>query len=161
VKFVDCQIHGLTITRGDQVVDFYDPAIIETYLSKAGASLIKASQTLLPTGQVPEDEEQIKIVRKLLHVFKRATQVSESVITLRLGVHASTFFDSMSADLLGADILRRVKNRGGGTQLRFRLGRSMAAIADALAESRGSYSAFLRLMKDSARGRLEEEAEEE
>lgn len=42
VKFVDCQIHGLTITRGDQVVDFYDPAIIETYLSRAGASLIKA-----------------------------------------------------------------------------------------------------------------------
>ncbi|MBK7931791.1 MAG: hypothetical protein IPJ98_31215 [Bryobacterales bacterium] len=28
VKFVDCQIHGLTVTRGDQVVDFYDPDII-------------------------------------------------------------------------------------------------------------------------------------
>jgi hypothetical protein len=161
VKFVDCQIHGLTITRGDQVVDFYDPAIIETYLSRAGASLIKASQAVLPTGQVPEDEEQIKIVRKLLQVFKRTTQVSDSVITLRLGVHASAFFADVSADLLGADILRRVKNRGGGTQLRFRLGRSMAAIADALAESRGSYAAFLQLMRDSARGRLEDDGEED
>jgi len=161
VKFVDCQIHGLTITRGDQVVDFYDPATIETYLSRSGASLIKASQTLLPTGQVPEDDDQIKIVRKLLHIFKRATQVSESVITLRLGVHSSTFFDKMLADLLGADILRRVKNRGGGTQQRFRLGRSMAAIADGLAEARGAYPVFLQLMKDSARGRLEEEGEEE
>jgi hypothetical protein len=60
------------------------------------------------------------------------------------------FFDEMSADLFGADILRRVKNRGGGTQLRFRLGRSMAAIADSLAEARGSYAAFLQSMKDSA-----------
>jgi hypothetical protein len=161
VTFSDCQIHGLTVTRGDQVVDFYDPAIIATYLSKSGAVLTKENQALLLTASVPEDDERLKVVRKLLQVFKRTTQVSESVLALRLGVNAGTFFDEMSVDLVGADILRRVKNRGGGTQLRFRLGRSMAAIADALAEARGSFDAFLRLMKDSAKGRLQDEGEED
>jgi hypothetical protein len=161
VRFNDCQIHGLTITRGDQVVDYYDPAIIETYLSRAGAVLTKENQALLPTAEVPEDDERIRVVRKLLLVFKRATQPSESVLTLRLGVHANTFFSEMSGDLLSAGILRRVKNRGGGTQLRFRLDRSMATIADGLAEAKGSYVAFLRLMNDSAKGRLADEGEDE
>jgi hypothetical protein len=161
VRFNDCQIHGLTITRGDQVVDYYDPAIIETYLSRAGAVLTKENQALLLTAEVPEDDERIRVVRKLLLVFKRATQPSESVLTLRLGVHANTFFSEMSGDLLSAGILRRVKNRGGGTQLRFRLDRSMATIADGLAEAKGSYVAFLRLMNDSAKGRLADEGEDE
>jgi len=161
VKLIDCQIHGLTVSRGDQVVDFYDPAIIETYLSRSGATLMKGSQTLLVTGEIPEDDEQIRIVRKLLHVFKRATQVSESIVKLRLGVHAGRFLDEMAAELIDVDVLRRVENRGGGTQDRFRLGRSMAAIADSLADARGSYAAFLRSVKDSSRGHLAADEEEE
>jgi hypothetical protein len=37
----------------------------------------------------------------------------------------------------------------------------MATIADGLAEAKGSYVAFLRLMNDSAKGRLADEGEDE
>jgi hypothetical protein len=67
----------------------------------------------------------------------------------------------MAAELIDVDVLRRVENRGGGTQDRFRLGRSMAAIADSLADARGSYAAFLRSVKDSSRGHLAADEEEE
>lgn len=149
ITLEDCMVHGLTVTRGEQAVDFYDPADIETYLAKSGAALVKTSQRLLVVNELPVDDEEIKIVRKLLLVFRRATQVSESVIRLRLGVHSSRFFDGMRTELLQAGVLLPVKHRGGAVQDRFRLGRSMATIAAALAESRGSYSAFLNRMRSS------------
>lgn len=69
---------------------------------------------------------------------------------MRLGLHASTFFDGMLSELLEVGVLRRVKNKGRGTQLRVRLGRPMSAIANALASARGSYVEFLKLVKGAA-----------
>lgn len=149
VTFLDTQVHGLTVIRGEEAVDFYDPATIDTYLSRAKASLSRGAQTLLISEQLPADDERIKVVRKLLLIFRRSTQVSDSVITLRLGVHASKFFRKISTELLESGILRPVKNRGGGNQLRFRLGRSMATIAEAIATANGHYPRFLRLIRDS------------
>jgi hypothetical protein len=149
VKFLDSQVHGLTVIRGEEAVDFYDPATIDAYLSRAKASLSRGAQAILISEQLPVDDERIKVVRKLLLIFRRSTQVSDSVITLRLGVHASKFFREISTELLESGILRPVKNRGGGNQLRFRLGRSMAIIAEALANANGHYPRFLQLIQDS------------
>jgi hypothetical protein len=149
ITFEDCAVHGLTITSGEQAVDFYDPADIETYLARSRATLIKANQRSLVRNELPVDDSEIKIVRKLLVVFRRANQVSEHVIRLRLGMHASRFFDHMKSELLQAGVLIPVKHRGGAVKDRFRLGRSMATIAAALAESRGSYPAFLAKMRSS------------
>lgn len=144
-SFEDSTIHGLTVTRGEQSVDYYDPQTIETYLSRTGAAISKQSQAILIAGDLPQDDDEIKIVRKLIQIFRRSTQVSESVITLRLGVHVGMFFNEMCSRLLEAGILRPVKNRGGGNQRRFRLGRSMAVISQSLAASKGAFDAFLLL----------------
>jgi hypothetical protein len=101
----------------------------------------------LPVALVPQDDEGVRMVRKLLTVFTRSTQVSEAVIALRMGINASKFVREILPNLLENNILKEVQNRGGGNQRRFRLGRSMESIAGALAESRGN---FERLM-DSLR----------
>jgi hypothetical protein len=152
----DCQIHGLTVTKADEAVDFYDPADIQAYLSRSGATIERADQPLLITNEVPEDDDPTKIIRKLLMIFRRVSPASESVIRLRLGVHSSTFFNDMCTELCDIGVLTAVKHRGGGVQRRFRLAQSMAVIADALAESRGSYPDFLRRMRTEAVRRVED-----
>jgi hypothetical protein len=160
VTFCDCQIHGLTVSRGEQAVDWYDPSTIEAYLSRSGAKLERGGQRLLVVEKPLEDDERTKIVRKLIFIFRRCTQTSDSVITKRLGVHASTFFDGMLAELLEVGVLRRVINKGAGNQSRFRLGRSMSAIANALADARGSYEGFRKLIKGAALVESDQEDEE-
>jgi hypothetical protein len=147
ITFEDCVVHGLTVTHGDQAVDFYDPVDIEAYLTQSGAAVVKASQKVLISNPPPVDDEEILIVRKLLAIFRRSTQVSEDVIRLRLGRHSGRFFQDVKNDLLHAGVLSPVKHRGSDVKQRFRLGRSMAGIADALAESRGSYSKFLSIVR--------------
>jgi hypothetical protein len=147
VSFCDCQIHGLTVSREEQAIDWYDPATIEAYLSRSGASLARNGQQVLVTVQPPEDDEDTKMVRKLLFIFQRTTQTSDSIMRKRLGIHASKFFGGMSEELLEIGVLRSVKNKGGGNQLRFRLGMSMAAIANALSGGKGSYDEFRNLIK--------------
>jgi hypothetical protein len=53
------------------------------------------------------------------------------------------FFRQTLPTLIEAGILRELRNKGGGTQRHFRLSKPMAKIARALAESGGSYQAFL------------------
>ena len=161
VAFSDCQIHGLTVSREEEsTTDFYDPEIITAYLARSGATFARNSQQVLVTGEVPEDDEGTKVVKKLLVIFKRTTRVSDSIIAKRLGVLASLFFGSLCAELLETAVLKPVKNRGGGNQLRFRLGRSMSAIADALADARGSYETFVHQMKATAQATSDDEGDE-
>jgi len=84
------------------------------------------------------------MIRKLLTVFTRSTQIGESVLSLRMGVYASRFVKEFLPLLLENGVLVQIQNRGGGNQRRFRLGRSMGSIAEALAASRGSYELFVK-----------------
>lgn len=152
VSLSDCVVHGLTFEDDGEVVDYYDPEIIESFLSAIGARFLREQQAVMMIAPVPHDDEGVRMVRKLLTVFTRSTQVSESVLSLRMGVNASRFAKELLPMLLGNGVLMEVKNRGGGNQRRFRLGRSMASIADALAESRGSYARLLDSIKAAPPG---------
>lgn len=147
VTFSDCVLHGLTFQDDGEVVDYYDPKIIESFLSGTGAHFIRQQQTILPTVPVPKDDDGVRMVRKLLTVFTRSTQISESVLSLRMGVYASMFTKELLPTLLDNGVLKEIQNKGGGNQRRFRLGTSMASIADALSESRGNYQRFLNHLK--------------
>jgi hypothetical protein len=144
VRFDDCVIHGLTLERDSETIDYYDPEIIEAYLMGIGVTFLRDQQTVFNVAPVPQDDENVRIVRKLLAVFRRSTQVSESVLSLRMGVNASRFHKDLLPALLDRSVLREIQNRGGGRQRRFRLGRSMSSILDALAECRGNYEEWLR-----------------
>src|SRR6202050_4471968 len=89
----------------------------------------------------------LQAVRKLLTIFSRTTQVSDWVLTTRFGVNAPPFFRDTLPTLLEVGIIKELKNKGGGTQRVFRASKPMSRIAVALAESRGSFSAFLRHMR--------------
>jgi hypothetical protein len=155
VTFSDCVLHGLTFEDEGEVVDYYDPEIIESFLSATGAHFIRQQQAFLPTVPVPKDDDGVRMVRKLLTVFTRSTQIGESVLSLRMGVYASRFAKELLPTLEDNGVLKEIQNRGGGNQRRFRLGRSMASIADALAGSRGSYDEFLKCLKSAPVGQDE------
>ncbi len=91
-----------------------------------------------------KDDDGVRMIRKLLTVFTRSTQIGESVLSLRMGVYASRFVKEFLPLLLENGVLVQIQNRGGGNQRRFRLGRSMGSIAEALAASRGSYELFVK-----------------
>jgi hypothetical protein len=144
VRFADCVLHGLTLESDSETIDYYDPEIIEACLTTIGATFLREQQAVFSVVPIPQDDEHVRMVRKLLAVFRRSTQVSESVLSLRMGVNASKFHNNLLPSLLDRSVLKEIQNRGGGKQRRFRLGRSMSAIADALAESRGNYEELLR-----------------
>lgn len=147
--FLDCRIHGLTVTRGDQSTDIFDPARIDAYLMTSGSDVTHAEQAMLIVPEpLPDEDDRTRIVRKLMTVFKRQTHLSESVAKLRLGAYAGTFFAEMFDELFEAGVIKSVKNRGGGSDLRLKLGRSMASIATALSAASGSYPEFLARVRE-------------
>jgi hypothetical protein len=152
VRFSDCVLHGLTVESDTETIDYYDPQIIEAYLSAIGVTFLREQQTVLSVVSIPKDDENVRMVRKLLTVFRRCTQVSDSVLFLRMGVYASTFRKDLLPTLLDRGLLVEIKSRGGGNQRRFRLGRSMASLADALAASRGNYEELMRCISATSPG---------
>jgi hypothetical protein len=151
VTFSDCTIHGLTLERDGEFISFYDPAVIEAAVSKTGAKFIRENQVILPSAAVPEDDENVRMIRKLVGFFRRSTHVSESVIDLRMGIHSSKFHKTILPQMLMSGVLEEVPHRGGGYQRRFRLGRSMSSIANALNTSGGNYDELLKSIATSPR----------
>lgn len=144
--FEDCVFYGLTVTHGDNSVDYYDPRVIESYLSQSGATISQGGQKRLFGEAIPEDDESIKRVRKLIQFFQRANQISDEHLSLKFGVNASDFFGSECDRLLSGGVLREIKHRGGGRMRRYQLGRSLSGLSTALAGARGSFDEFLRLV---------------
>ena len=147
VQFVDCRIHGLSIERQGSDTEIYDPSRINRYLEMigcaiSGAGLGEASEQTV--AEIMDIDPQLQIVRKLLMIFMRSTQVSDHILNLRLGVHAHKFFSEIRSELLDVGVLAEVKHTGAGSIHRYRLGRQVSVIEEALTSCNGSYSEFLK-----------------
>jgi hypothetical protein len=143
VEMTASRIRTLTLREGESSIDIYDPARIEAYLASVGVSFPGSDVAATEITKINATDAELDIIRKLLHVFMRSTQVSESVLTLRLGVHAPFFFSEMKEALVSSGVLQPVKHRGGGQAERYRLGIPIRVVSDALASANGSYTRFL------------------
>lgn len=148
VKLTNCTIYGLSLRKGTEDIDIYDPAKINRYCEMIGAT-VEGGETsgAKSIAEIIKTDTELQIIRKLLMVFMRSTQVSERVLDLRMGVHSHKFFSDMLSDLLEAGVLERIKHTGSGSVHRYRLGKFVSVIEEALTASNGSYSKFLVAIK--------------
>lgn len=151
VEMIGSVVHSLTLRNDESASDIYDPERVEMYLESVGVSIRGHETEKREIPEIGPNDPEIDIVTKLLYVFMRSTQVSESVLTLRLGVHAPFFFSDMKEGLMSSGVLQFVKHRGGGHTERYRLGIPIQMAAEALASANGSYARFLAGVK-SRRG---------
>lgn len=148
VKFVDCRIHALTIKREHSDVDIYDPTKINRYCEMIGASIEGAESSSANTvEEILSTDVEVGLIRKLLLVFMRSTQVSDNVLTLRMGIHSHKFNSELMPVLKAEGILKEVKHTGRGYAHRFRLGVPVSLIEEALEASNGLYEKFLEFLK--------------
>jgi hypothetical protein len=148
VNFIDCSIHGLTIQKGSDSLDIYDPAKINRYCEMIGATIKGGKRDSASSlEEITRIDRELQIIRKLLMVFMRSTQVSENVLNLRLGVHTHKFWSQMRSELIEVGVLQEVKHTGGGSTHRYRLGKLIGTIDEALTASSGSYRKFLDFVR--------------
>jgi hypothetical protein len=148
VTFTDCRIHGITVQNDAESFDIYDPSRINRYCEMIGAT-IKGGSTVSGSSleEITKTDKELQIIRKLLMLFMRSTQVSDQVLNLRLGVHSSTFRSHIRDELLEVGVLQEVKHTGRGSTHRYRLGKLISTIEEALTACNGSYKRFLDFIR--------------
>jgi hypothetical protein len=147
----ECVVHDGTVVktlgtvRGGEPIDLYDPRQIRESVAMAGFSF-DDHQADLPFVATPVDA-RLSIFEKAVQSFQRSTQVNTGTFRLRLSLNAAEFFDEIFPDMKRAGILEEITH-GPGAHDRYRLAVPMSVIASALAESRGSYTRCLEIIKE-------------
>jgi hypothetical protein len=138
-------IRTIGASRGGEHIDLYDPRQIRESLTNAGFTF-DDQQEELPFAPSPVDS-RLPIFEKAVQSFQRSTQVNTGTFRLRLSVNATEFFNEIFPDMKRAGILEEITH-GPGAHDRYRLAVPMSIIASALAESRGSYTRCLEIIRE-------------
>jgi hypothetical protein len=135
------RIHSLTMARGEEVTDYYDPNQIAVWVVRAGFTF-DVQLELIPTEKDADLDRDLKITEKALQTFHRTTVVHEGTFRLRLGGNANHFLGHLMPRLLRVGVLESA-TRGPGSDEKYRLGMSLRLIAEALSQAHGSFDKFL------------------
>ena len=145
-------LRSLGVIRDADRIDMYDPKRIEQILVNAGLKV--PSEAIDPEQRQEDDrvsqdqDSRLAILQKAILSFNRCTFVNQGTFKLRLSINANKFFKEILPHLLDVGVLK-VKEKGIGAAPRYRLGIPMSRIAEAIAQSRGSYDIFLEGLKKS------------
>jgi hypothetical protein len=134
------RIHSLTMVRGEEVTDYYDPNQIAVWVVRGGFSF-ESQLDLIPAGRDVDLDPDLKIVEKALQTFHRTTVVHEGTFRLRLSINANHFLTDLLPRLVRVGVLESAP--GPGSDVKYRLGMSLRLIAEALSQSDGSFDGFL------------------
>ena len=138
-------IRVIGASRAGEHIDVYDPRQIREILSTAGF-IFDDGQSELPFEPSSIDS-RLPIFEKAIQSFQRSTHVNTGTFRLRLSVNANQFFNEIFPDMKRAGILEEITH-GPAAHDRYRLGVPMSVIASALAESRGSYTKCLDIIRE-------------
>lgn len=142
VLFDNCTIDALVLA--DKSREYWSPADIRRSLEQVGVRFaITAADETEPIQEFALEDE-IRDIEKIVRYFMRSTHISESVMHMKLGARGQSFIDQTLPQLLRAQVMQEIDNRGGGDQRRFRLGIPLKQVNSAIVDSRGSYARFLR-----------------
>jgi len=145
--FDECLVDSVRLT--EKGLDIWEPTDIISQLIKLGASF-GPQQSLLDSDlpEIPDKDMESQQIEKLLRYFMRSTHISESVIQIKLGDSAKEFINNVVPDLLDANILCEIENRGGSMQRRFKLGLALHQLNEAISSAQGKYDKFLKACKE-------------
>ena len=145
-------LRSLGVIRDGDRIDMYDPKRIEQILVNAGLRV--PSEAIDPEQRQEDDrvsqdqDSRLAILQKAILSFNRCTFVNQGTFKLRLSINANKFFNEILPHLLDVGVLK-VEEKGIGATPRYRLEIPMSRIAEAIAQSRGSYDIFLEGLKKS------------
>lgn len=138
-------VRTLSLPRGEDLTDIYDPRRISNLLALAGFGQSPASAQFDLTLDQAEDR-RLTIMEKALQAFHRSTQVSVGTFRLRLSIHASQFFDEILPELEAVGVLEKVTT-GPAAHDRYKLGMPLRIIGEAIANSERSYERCLQSIR--------------
>lgn len=141
VVFQRCVVDGLFLTTRKR--EIWHPAEIRQQLEEFGVTFRDEDQSLPEPAAFREPEPECADVQKLVRYFMRSTQVSESVIRLKLGGRGQAFLDETLPLLLRHGVFIEIQNVGAGDQRRFRLNVSLESINNAIVAGNGNFAGFL------------------
>ncbi|WP_223642600.1 hypothetical protein [Corallococcus sp. EGB] len=141
---VSCRIHVIGHTGAETSI--FSPVRIQQELERIGFTFPQAPLQQTSSTEVHDDDEEIILITRMLRLFLRATEVNEGVFRAKMGKSGGIFFDEILPACYRTGILQEVTYQGGGQQRRFRLGRRLSEIQDALTKSGGSFKQFLEFM---------------
>jgi uncharacterized protein YjbI with pentapeptide repeats len=124
----------------------FDKHKIESILTELGLS-IRTEKDENSFIEEQENDEEIIQLEKILKYILRSTHISESIIRMKIGNHASSYFiDEVLPILEKNGVMVEVENRGK-TQKRYKLGHDLSFIENCIEKSKGSFSEFIEFIK--------------
>lgn len=141
VSFEESAVDAIRLV--DQDSEFWEPATVQDQLERLGVQFRNAQPLDAPVALSTTSDQELRDFEKLIRYFMRSTHVSEGVILMKLGNRAQCFIDNVLPELLSRQVMVAIDNRGGGVQRRFKLGKTLEEIDEAIATAQGSYAEFL------------------
>ncbi|MEI6890840.1 MAG: hypothetical protein V5783_01600 [Pontiella sp.] len=89
------------------------------------------------------EDLEIKLIKKLLMYFLRSTHIGESIIRMKMGIHAHHFTTDVLPYLLESRVFREIDDHGSSGDRRFRLNVSLETMHSLIDRSHGSYNEFI------------------
>ena len=143
ILLTECQVRGVAPPG---LTPRYDPLEIDKLLAGlTGKGLVSASG--VSAQQSTERDEALRHTERILRRFLRATEINENIMRQATGHYANQFFREVLPDLERNGIVRRVRYLGSGQQGRYKLGRPLQDLSDALKRSEGHFQRFVDLAK--------------
>lgn len=144
--FDNCLIKDSTVEMiklVDKNTDIYDPSEIQIQLSKF--KLLNPIQANIFNDNIINTiwDTELLDFEKILRYFLRSTHIGTTVILIKLSERGQSFIDDVLPKILEHKIMSEIENRSGPVQRRFKLGKSLESLHDALAVSKGSFTKFL------------------
>lgn len=141
VLFENCAVDTLVLKA--QHRELWNPSDIRSALARVGVEVRDSSVVPVEQVETPDPDIEIVSLEKLTRYFMRSTHMSESVIRMKLGSAAQSFIDETLPQLERAGVLVEIKNHGGDSQQRYRLGVTLQTFQEAIATSNGDFERFL------------------
>lgn len=146
VTLTDCHIRA--IAGPGFAAPTYDPREIQDVLATLTSRDV-STKTRNEQRITVDVDEPLRYTERVLRRFLRATEINEGVIRQATSQYANLFFRDILPELQRKGIVREVSYFGSGQQRRFRLGRPLQQLSDALNRSAGNYERFLDLASSS------------
>jgi hypothetical protein len=147
-RFDNCSIDHSTSVRSihqspPREITLFSPDKVRSYL--AARKLLVTPSAVVAV----EPDEFYVLAEKVIGLFLRATELNEQSIRKRLGTRGPGFFDDVLPAMLNTGAIAVIRYQGQGSQERYRLGRPLSEISNALSKAQGNFSTFLGYVSGS------------
>jgi len=149
VVFEDCTIDAMRLV--DRDMDVWEPNSLRAQMERLGISYPHAEEHVTSVAESTSNKDpELRDIEKLIRYFMRSTHISDGVILMKLSNRGRLFIENEIPKLMDLGIIIEVEHRGGGNHRRFKLGKTLEVINEAIFSAHGSYPKFIEKCTSNA-----------